>query len=62
MSSYLDEYRQLVSDCEARESRLTDWQRGFISSIGERLDREIALSPKQIETLSDIWERATAKG
>ena len=32
-----EEYLQLVDDCEARESRLTDWERGFVASIRERL-------------------------
>lgn len=62
MSDWTSEYRQLVDDCEARESRLTDWQRGFIDSIRDRLDKGVPLSARQIETLDDIWERVTAKG
>lgn len=62
MTSWTDEYMQLVDDCEKRESRLTDWDRGFLDSIKGRLEREQALTPSQIETLESIWERATAKG
>lgn len=28
-----DEQQTLVDDCIARESRLTDWERGFVDSI-----------------------------
>lgn len=60
--NWTDEYRQLVSDCEARESRLTDWERTFIDSISKQLDNARPLSVKQIETLEAVWERATKKG
>lgn len=56
------EYRQLIDDCEARESRLSDWDRGFLDSIGTQLDKRVPLSPKQSEKLDEIWERATAQG
>jgi hypothetical protein len=57
-----NEYYQLLDDCEARESQLTDWERNFIDSLRNRLDKEDSLTPKQIETLDTIWERVTAKG
>ena len=62
MSDWADEYVQLLDDCEARESRLSDWERGFIESIRCRIDNGIRLTPKQIETLSNVWEHATARG
>lgn len=62
MSDWMDEYRVMVHDCEQRESRLTEWERGFIDSIGRRIDRQQPLSPKQIETLDNIWNRATENG
>lgn len=55
-------YLQLVSDCEKRESRLTEWERGFIQSIRELLENGIPLSPKQSEVLDQVWERATERG
>ena len=60
--SWTNEYLQLVDDCEKREARLTDWDRGFIDSIRARLEREQMLTPAQIDTLEGIWERATARG
>jgi hypothetical protein len=61
-ASWSDEYLRMINDCETRESRLTDWERSFIDSIKNRIDRGQALTPKQTETLDEIWERATARG
>lgn len=52
----------LIQDCEDREERLTDWERGFLDSIGKQLEHTGHLSLKQIETLERIWDTATAKG
>lgn len=57
-----DEYLQLVTDCEARESRLSEWEIGFLASIRDQLERERPLTVKQTECLERIWERATARG
>lgn len=56
-----EEERQMIKDCEARESRLTDWERGFIDSLS-RLPDTWSLSEKQKSVLDRAWERATAKG
>lgn len=57
-----DEHLQLVTDCENRTRRLTEWERTFIASVREQLTYGRSLSAKQIETLDETWERATAKG
>ena len=62
MTDWTTEYLQLIEDCEAREDRLTDWERGFIESIRTRLDAGAGLTMKQTETLDGIWERITARG
>lgn len=62
MPSWIDEYMQLVNDCEQRESRLTEWEATFIDSIKDQLGRARPLSAKQIETLEKVWDRATSKG
>jgi len=59
MATWVDEYMTMVNDCEKRESRLTDWERGFIDSIKHRLQDGGGLTPKQAETLDGIWERVT---
>lgn len=56
------EHQQLVEDCKARESRLTDWERGFIDSIERQLASGRQLSQKQADTLDETWERVTSKG
>lgn len=53
---------QLIEDCEARESRLNDWERGFIDSIERQIANGTRLTNKQAEALNEVWERATAKG
>lgn len=57
-----DDTAQLIEDCETREHRLTDWERGFIDSIKAQVIAGRRLSEKQSARLNDIWERATAKG
>jgi hypothetical protein len=54
-----DDHLQMVTDCENRESKLTDWERTFIDSIRGQLERSRPLSEKQRETLDRIWERVT---
>jgi hypothetical protein len=54
-----DEHVQMVEDCENRESKLTDWERGFIDSLGKQLAEGRRLSERQAERLDDIWERVT---
>lgn len=53
---------QLIADCEARESRLSDWEREFIDSLQRQLADGRSLTNRQAETLDTIWERATANG
>lgn len=52
----------LVEDCEARDSALTDWDRGFLDSVRRQLEAGRSLTSKQAATLDEIWERATARG
>lgn len=54
-----DEHQQMVKDCENRESKLTDWERGFIDSISKQLVEGRRLSEKQAAHLDEIWERVT---
>lgn len=58
----MSETEQMISDCETREERLSEWERDFISSLRERVDSGRSLSPKQEETLEKVWNKATEKG
>jgi hypothetical protein len=60
--SWAGEYLQMVEDCEKRESRINEWEQGFIDSVRRSLENEFPLSKKQVEALENIWEKATAKG
>lgn len=59
---WMDEYVQMLKDCEDRESRLNDWERGFVDSVGKYIENGGSISGPQIETLEKIWERATKRG
>lgn len=54
-----EEHQQMVTDCENRESKLTDWERQFVDSIGHQLADGRALTDKQSEALNTIWDRVT---
>ena len=62
MSGWEAEYLTLLDDCEAREDRLSDWERGFVDSLRKQIEKGRRPSPKQIESLDNTWERATARG
>jgi hypothetical protein len=62
MTTWADEYLQLLDDCEQREERLSDWERGFVDSLRARIESGSTPTPKQIETLDNIWEKVTARG
>lgn len=56
---WTDDFVLMVSDCEQRESKLTEWEGKFIDSIGNQLSETQRISPKQIESLEKIWDRVT---
>ena len=57
-----DEALQMIADCEARESRLTEWEQGFIDSLSKQIERGRSLTEKQDETLNKIWDKVTENG
>mgnify|MGYP003442225593 FL=1 len=60
--TWADEYTTLLDDCERRSERLSDWELGFVDSMQRQIAEGRRPTPKQIETLDTIWERATARG
>ena len=62
MTTWADEYITLLDDCEKREERLNDWERGFVDSLRRQIEQGRRPTPKQIETLDNTWERATKRG
>ena len=40
MTTWADEYVTMLDDCEKREERLTDWERGFVDSLRSQIDRK----------------------
>lgn len=59
MTNHDDDIAQMIEDCEARDSKLSEWEQQFIASIGEQLAEGGGLSQKQRERLEQIWERIT---
>jgi len=62
MGTWADEYVILLDDCEKREQRLTDWERGFVDSLRTQIEKGYRPTKKQIDTLDTIWEKATERG
>jgi len=49
----------MIEDCEARESKLTDWELSFIASISIYPEKGWKLTDLQQERLTKIWQRIT---
>lgn len=52
----------MCEDCETREQRLSDYERGFVDSVKAQLQVGRGLSKKQADKLEEIWDRATSAG
>jgi hypothetical protein len=58
MSAQQDEdIADMIADCEKRSSKLSDWELQFIDSISVQRGRGKALTGKQVDTLTAIWDR-----
>ena len=53
------EIGEMLADCEARESKLSPWERNFIDDITTRIGRGESLTPAQDAKLESIWDRVT---
>jgi hypothetical protein len=62
VSHWTDEYMTLIEDCENRSDRLTDWEADFVDSLRRRLEDGNNLTPRQLETLENLWEKVTKRG
>lgn len=56
----MDEHEDMVNECLAYDSRLTEWEQDFIRDLHERLESGHTLTDPQAERLAAIWERITA--
>ncbi len=57
-----EDAQTLVEDCEAREGRMTDWEREFVDSVSKALADGGPFTVKMSDKLEEVWERVTAKG
>lgn len=58
----MDDYQTMLDDCEARSDRLSDWECNFVDSLQRQLAEGRGLSDKQVDTLNNVWEKATKRG
>jgi len=49
----------MIEDCLNRESKLSDWEAGFIDTIDSQIRSDGSLTKKQQEKLEQIWEKIT---
>ena len=54
-----DEVPQIITDCENRESKLSDWERTFIDSVKTQTTNGRALTEAQKSRLEVIWDKVT---
>ena len=50
----LQEYQEMVTDCEDRESLLSEWETTFIESVGEQIAEKEFITIKQVAILERI--------
>lgn len=62
MNSWQNEYFDMLDDCDSRESKLSEWESDFIESFRSQLEDGKIPTNKQIDKLSDIWDRVTSNG
>ena len=62
MTDWRDTYGQQIEDCRRRDNMLSAWDADFLESIEQRINSNNTLTPKQIDKLDEIWEKATSKG
>ncbi len=56
------EWVDMIDDCENRDTQMSEWEQGFISSVSTQLGNDRFLTDKQDETLTDIWRKVTENG
>ena len=57
-----DEYLEMIKDCEARESKLSDWEISFLDSISTQIENNRSPTGKQLAVIDKIWECVTKNG
>ncbi len=53
------ELEAMLNDCGTWVEKMNDWECKFVASVGDRLDSGIMLSEKEVNKLTDIWNRIT---
>lgn len=56
----IDEAEQMISDCENRDRRLTEWEREFLTSLRQRVANGQEPTERQDEVLNRIWDKVTS--
>jgi hypothetical protein len=60
MTNTTEENQQMLEDCFNREDKLTDWERGYIDTTQNYMDRKGRITEPQEEILERIWNRITS--
>lgn len=55
----MDETELMIQDCQNWESKLNDWEKGFIQGVDEQYGKKAYLSPTQLDKLEAIWQKVT---
>lgn len=61
MTVWNTEYIQMLDDCDAREQKLTEWERTFSASLQKQLNEGKLPTQKQLDVLDRMREKATSR-
>jgi hypothetical protein len=59
VQAWAEEYMTMLTDCENRSHKLSDWECNFVDSLQRQIEIGKRPSPKQVEALDNLWEKAT---
>lgn len=51
------ELRKIFEEIETAEEQLTNWERSFVDSVEQQFREKGSLSPRQVDKLTEIYER-----
>ena len=58
----IQEQIPMIEDCENRDTKMNDWQCGFIDSISIKMADGKGLTVNEINKLNETWEMVTENG
>lgn len=55
----MDDTEQMIQDCQNWQTKMNEWEQGFVQSIDEQYTKKGFLSAAQMDKLENIWQKVT---